>query len=217
VSLPGTGPGSGPASSTGAGGAAGAAAIAAPSVLNVANGLTVLRLVLVPVFVVLLVQPGAGWRIAAFVAFGVASLTDLLDGELARRRGLITDFGKIADPIADKALTGSALVTLSLLGELPWWVTTVILFRELAVTGLRYGVIAASRGGKAKTILQLVAISLYILPGPPDWLRAVVMAAAVALTLVTGIDYAMRAMRLRRAVPAPARQDRPDSPPGERP
>ena len=222
MSLPGTGPGSGPASSTGAGGAAGAAAIAAPSVLNVANGLTVLRLVLVPVFVVLLVQPGAGWRVAAFVAFGVASLTDLLDGELARRRGLITDFGKIADPIADKALTGSALVTLSLLGELPWWVTTVILFRELAVTGLRfwvirYGVIAASRGGKAKTILQLVAISLYILPGPPDWLRAVVMAAALALTLVTGIDYAMRAMRLRRAVPAPARQDRPDSPPGERP
>jgi len=191
-------------------------------VLNVANGLTVLRLVLVPVFVILLVQPGDGWRIAAFVAFAVASLTDLLDGELARRRGLITDFGKIADPIADKALTGSALVTLSLLGELPWWVTTVILFRELAVTGLRfwvirYGVIAASRGGKAKTILQLVAISLYILPGPPDWLRAVVMAAAVALTLVTGIDYAMRAMRLRRAVPAPARQDRPDSPPGERP
>jgi len=238
VSLPGTGPGSGPgagagpgpagpaagagaAGSTGAAATAGPAAIAAPSVLNVANGLTVLRLMLVPVFVVLLVQPGAGWRIAAFVAFGVASLTDLLDGELARRRGLITDFGKIADPIADKALTGSALVTLSLLGELPWWVTTVILFRELAVTGLRfwvirYGVIAASRGGKAKTILQLVAISLYILPGPPDWLRAAVMAAAVALTLVTGIDYAMRAMRLRRAVPAPARQDRPDSPPGER-
>ena len=220
MSLPGTGPGSGPAAS--AGGATAPVAIADPSVLNVANGLTVLRLVLVPVFVVLLVQPGAGWRVAAFVAFGVASLTDLLDGELARRRGLITDFGKIADPIADKALTGSALVTLSLLGELPWWVTVVILFRELAVTGLRFwvirrGVIAASRGGKAKTILQLVAISLYILPGPPDWLRAVVMAAAVVLTLVTGIDYAVRAMRLRRAVPVPARQDRPDSPPGERP
>ena len=215
-------PGAGAASSAGAGGAAGPAAIAAPSVLNVANGLTVLRLVLVPVFVVLLVQPGAGWRIAAFVVFGVASLTDLLDGELARRRGLITDFGKIADPIADKALTGSALVTLSLLGELPWWATTVILVRELAVTGLRFwvirrGVIAASRGGKAKTILQLVAISLYILPGPADWLRTVVMAAAVVLTLVTGIDYAMRAIRLHRAVPAPVLQDRPDSPPGERP
>ena len=233
MSLPGTGPGSGPGAGAGPGPAGPAAwrreraggsgrRIAAPSVLNVANGLTVLRLALVPVFVVLLVRRGAGWRIAAFVAFGVASLTDLLDGELARRRGLITDFGKIADPIADKALTGSALVTLSLLGELPWWVTAVILVRELAVTGLRFwvirhGVIAASRGGKAKTILQLVAISLYILPGPPDWLRAVVMAAAVVLTLVTGIDYAMRAMRLRRAVPAPARQDRPDSPPGERP
>jgi CDP-diacylglycerol--glycerol-3-phosphate 3-phosphatidyltransferase len=209
-------------SSAGAGGAAGPAAIAPPSVLNVANGLTVLRLVLVPVFVVLLVQPGAGWRIAAFVVFGVASLTDLLDGELARRRGLITDFGKIADPIADKALTGSALVTLSLLGELPWWATTVILVRELAVTGLRFwvirrGVIAASRGGKAKTILQLVAISLYILPGPPDWLRTVVMAAAVVLTLVTGIDYAMRAIRLHRAVPEAVLQDRPDNPPGERP
>ena len=249
MSLPGTGPGTGsgagagpgpagpaagagaasaagPASSAGSAGGAGtvgpSAAIAAPSVLNVANGLTVLRLVLVPVFVILLVQPGDGWRIAAFVAFAVASLTDLLDGELARRRGLITDFGKIADPIADKALTGSALVTLSLLGEVPWWATVVILVRELAVTGLRFwvirrGVIAASRGGKAKTILQLVAISLYILPGPPDWLRAVMMDAAVALTLVTGIDYALRAMRLRRAVPAPARQDRPDSPPGERP
>jgi CDP-diacylglycerol--glycerol-3-phosphate 3-phosphatidyltransferase len=181
--------------------------IAAPSVLNVANGLTMLRLGLVPVFVVLLTHHGPGWRITAFVAFGVASLTDLLDGELARRRGLITDFGKIADPIADKALTGSALVTLSLLGEVAWWATAVILFRELAVTGLRFwvirrGVIAASRGGKAKTILQLVAISLYILPGPPGWLRLVLMDAAVALTLVTGVDYAMRAMRLRRAVPA---------------
>ena len=99
-------------------------------------------------------------RIAAFVVFGIASVTDLLDGELARRRGLITDFGKIADPIADKALTGSALVTLSWLGELPWWVTGVILVRELAVTGLRFwvirhGVIAASRGGKTKTVLQI--------------------------------------------------------------
>jgi CDP-diacylglycerol---glycerol-3-phosphate 3-phosphatidyltransferase len=181
-------------------------AITPPGLVNVANALTVLRLGLVPVFVYFLEGSGTGWRIVAFVAFGVASLTDLLDGELARRRGLITDFGKIADPIADKVLTGSALVTLSLLGELAWWVTVVILFRELAVTGLRFwvirrGVIAASRGGKAKTILQLVAISLYILPGPPGIVRGVVMAAAVALTIVTGIDYAARAMRLRRAVP----------------
>ncbi|HZC42019.1 MAG TPA: CDP-alcohol phosphatidyltransferase family protein, partial [Streptosporangiaceae bacterium] len=87
---------------------------------------------LVPVFVVLLVEGSTAGRIAAFFAFGVAALTDLLDGRIARRRGLITDFGKIADPIADKALTGSALLTLSALGQLPWWVTTVILVRELA-------------------------------------------------------------------------------------
>jgi CDP-diacylglycerol--glycerol-3-phosphate 3-phosphatidyltransferase len=183
-----------------------AAGIAPPGLVNVANALTMLRLGLVPVFVLLLVGGGDGWRIAAFVAFGVASLTDLLDGELARRRGLITDFGKIADPIADKALTGSALVTLSVMGELWWLTTAVILFRELAVTGLRFwvirrGVIPASRGGKAKTLLQVIAIGLYILPGPSSIVRGIVMAAAVAVTIVTGVDYAVRAMRLRRAVP----------------
>ena len=149
----------------------------APGLVNVANALTVLRLCLVPVFVVLPAGRGDGARIAACAVFGLASATDFLDGELARRRGLITDFGKIADPIADKALTGSALVVLSYLGELPWWVTGVILFRELAVTGLRFwvishGVIAASRGGKAKTLLQVVAIALYILPGPFEIARA---------------------------------------------
>ena len=165
-----------------------------------------LRLCLVPVFVLMLLAGATGWRVAAFVTFGVASLTDLLDGELARRRSLITDFGKIADPIADKALTGAALITLSGLGELSWWVTGVIMFRELAVTGLRFwvvrrGVIAASRGGKIKTMLQVVAIALYILPGPPQIARASVMAAAVAVTLVTGADYVVRAARLRRATP----------------
>ena len=140
------------------------------------------------------------------MAFALASVTDLLDGELARRRSLITDFGKIADPIADKALTGSALITLSYLGELAWWVTAVIVVRELAVTGLRFwvirrGVIAASRGGKIKTMLQVIAISLYVLPwhmcpaaGRSSW------AAAVVVTVVTGVDYTARAVRLRRAV-----------------
>lgn len=180
--------------------------IAPPGLVNIANALTVLRLGIVPVFVLFLLEGGDGWRIAAFIAFGIASLTDLLDGEIARRRGLITDFGKIADPIADKALTGSALLALSALGELPWWITAVILFRELAVTGLRFwvirrGVIAASRGGKAKTLLQVIAIGLYILPGPSAVVRGLVMAAALAVTLVTGIDYAARAIRLRRAVP----------------
>jgi CDP-diacylglycerol--glycerol-3-phosphate 3-phosphatidyltransferase len=152
----------------------------------------------------------------AFFVFGVASVTDLLDGQLARRSGTITDFGKIADPIADKALTGSALITLSALGDLPWWVTVVILVREVGVTLLRFwvirhGVIAASRGGKIKTVLQIVAIGLYILPEPIGWLRSAAMAAAVAVTLVTGIDYTARALRLRRAAhgqPGPAEDRR---------
>ena len=185
---------------------------ASPRLVNLPNGLTVLRLLLVPIFVAFLVEGGTGSRIVAFFVFGVASVTDLLDGQLARRSGMITDFGKIADPIADKALTGSALITLSALGELPWWVTGIILVREVAVTLLRFwvirhGVIAASRGGKIKTVLQMVAIGLYILPIDISWVRSAVMAAAVAVTLVTGADYVARALRLRRAahsVPADA-------------
>jgi CDP-diacylglycerol--glycerol-3-phosphate 3-phosphatidyltransferase len=188
--------------------------------MNVANALTVLRLVLVPVFIGLLVAGEPGSRAAAFVAFGVASVTDLLDGELARRRNLITDFGKIADPIADKALTGSALVTLSFLGELAWWVTVVILVRELAVTALRFwvirrGVIAASRGGKLKTLLQVIAISLYILPWHVWVARQIFMGAAVVVTVVTGVDYTVRAIRLHRAVPGQPPGARPDPPVGQ--
>ena len=177
---------------------------AAPRLVNLANGLTMLRLALVPVFVVFLLANGTTTRIAAFAVFGIASVTDLLDGQLARRSGMITDFGKIADPIADKALTGSALITLSALGELSWWVTAVIGVREIGVTVLRFwvirhGVIAASRGGKIKTVLQIVAIELYILPIEVTWVRSVAIAAAVAVTLVTGADYVIRALRLRRA------------------
>jgi len=184
-------------------------ALPGPGLVNAANALTVLRLALVPVFVACLLAGGTGWRVAAFVVFAVASVTDLLDGRLARSRGLITDFGKIADPIADKALTGAALVTLSALGELAWWVTVVILAREISVTLLRFwvirrGVIAANRGGKLKTLLQVVAIALYVLPGPPAAVREVVMAAAVAVTVVTGIDYGVRAVRLHRRPPAGA-------------
>jgi CDP-diacylglycerol---glycerol-3-phosphate 3-phosphatidyltransferase len=174
-----------------------------PGVMNVANALTMLRLVLVPVFVLFLLAGGTGWRIAAFAVFLIASVTDLLDGRIARQRGLITDFGKIADPIADKALTGAALVTLSAQGALAWWVTAVILAREVGVTGLRFwvirhGVIAASRGGKIKTLLQVLAIALYVLPGPPGIVRTVVMGLAVVVTVVTGADYIVRAVRLRR-------------------
>jgi len=181
---------------------------AAASSWNVANALTVLRLVLVPVFLVALFQDGgdsAAWRVGAFVAFAVASVTDRIDGELARRNNLVTDFGKIADPIADKALTGAGLIGLSVLGELPWWVTAVILVREVGVTALRlvvirHGVMPASRGGKVKTMLQSLAIGLLVLP-TTGWLEDVallVMAVAVLVTVVTGVDYVLRALRLRR-------------------
>ncbi len=178
----------------------------APRLVNAANALTVARLALVPVFVACLLTGGPGWRVTAFLVFAAASVTDLMDGRVARSRGLITDFGKIADPIADKALTGAALVTLSAVGELPWWVTGVILAREIAVTGLRFwvirrGVIAASRGGKLKTLLQVIAIALYVLPGPFQVARVVVMAAAVIVALVTGADYGLRAVRLRQRPP----------------
>jgi len=183
--------------------------VESPSVLNVPNALTILRLLLVPVFAWLLLREGGEdatsrvWSAAVFVA---ASLTDLVDGELARRQGQVTTFGKVADPIADKALTGTALVGLSYLGELPWWVTVVILVREIGVTLLRFwvirrGVIPASRGGKAKTVAQMVAIFMYLLP-LSGWLvpaREVVMGVAVLLTIGTGIDYVARALRLRRA------------------
>ncbi|MEE4545489.1 CDP-diacylglycerol--glycerol-3-phosphate 3-phosphatidyltransferase [Streptomyces sp. V4-01] len=177
--------------------------------LNVANLLTMVRLVLVPGFVLLLVH-GDGhdpaWRSFAWAAFAIAMITDLFDGEIARRYGLVTDFGKIADPIADKAIMGAALVGLSSLGDLPWWVTVVILARELGITLLRFwvirhGVIPASRGGKLKTLTQGVAVGMYILvlTGPLASLRAWLMALAVILTVGTGVDYVRQAIVLRRA------------------
>jgi len=178
---------------------------------NIANALTVLRLALVPVFLVLLFHDDgddAVWRVLAWVVFAVASVTDRIDGELARRRGLVTNFGVIADPIADKALIGAALIGLSLLDELPWWITVVILVREVGITLLRFfvirhGVMPASRGGKAKTLLQAVAIGLLVLPlgGILEDLAMLIMYAAVVVTVVTGADYVQRALRLRRTSP----------------
>lgn len=191
-----------------------------PSNWNVANALTLVRLALVPVFVWLLLREGGedvAARIAACAVFSVAMVTDKLDGDIARRRGLVTDFGKIADPIADKALTGGAFISLSLLEELPWWVTVVVLTREIGVTllrfvVLRYGVIPASRGGKLKTGLQAMAIGLFVLPLPTafDLLENTVMGAAVVVTLVTGVDYVVQAVRLRRAGRSRARTDGPE-------
>lgn len=186
--------------------------VQSPSAVNLPNALTVLRLLLVPVFAWLLLREGgtdAASRVWAAGVFLVASATDVVDGELARRQGLVTSFGKIVDPIADKALIGTALVGLSYLGDLPWWVTIVILIREIGVTLLRFwvirlGVIPASRGGKAKTAAQMLAIMLYLLP-VSGWLltaRAVVMGIALVLTLATGVDYVARAWRLR----SPARR-----------
>jgi CDP-diacylglycerol---glycerol-3-phosphate 3-phosphatidyltransferase len=184
-----------------------AAAAAPAGLVNIANVLTVVRIFLVPVFVVCLVHGGTIWRLAALAAFAAASFTDFLDGQLARKRGLVTDFGKIADPIADKALTGAALITLTAIGELSGWVTALILFREIGVTVLRFavlrhGVIPASKGGKLKTLLQIIAICLYVLPPSlalPVWIKEAFMAAALVVTLVTGGDYVVRAVRLSRA------------------
>jgi CDP-diacylglycerol---glycerol-3-phosphate 3-phosphatidyltransferase len=176
--------------------------------INKANGLTLLRLLLVPVLWFALFQEEGqddGWRAIAWAVFALAAFTDHLDGQLARRRGLTTDLGAFLDPVADKALIGTALVGLSLLGELWWWVTILILVREIGITLLRllllkHGVIAASRGGKAKTLTQGFAIGFYILP-LPLWANPyinVLMAVAVVLTVTTGIDYLVKAWRARQ-------------------
>lgn len=183
-------------------------------VWNLPNVLTMIRIALVPFFVWFLIPDAPGlhsesgiWRWAAVVAFAVAIYTDKLDGDIARSRNLVTNFGKIADPIADKLLTGSALVMLSVLGELPWWMTLVILVREWGITGLRffvirYGVIPASRGGKLKTVVQTAAIFLYLLPLGAvapwlTWVAFAVMLAAVLITVWTGVEYVVEALRLR--------------------
>jgi CDP-diacylglycerol---glycerol-3-phosphate 3-phosphatidyltransferase len=178
------------------------------SVVNPANALTALRLVVIPAFVGLTVASGmdrSGLRMLACGAFFVASLTDYVDGWIARTWNMVTTFGKVADPIADKLLTGTALVLLSWYHRLPWWVTGLILFREWGVTVLRFwvirrGVIPASRGGKIKTALQILAIAWYLWPFPSSLARigVVIMAAAVVVTVATGVDYVARAVRLRR-------------------
>jgi len=186
----------------------GTAAVNPVSVWNIANILTMIRLVLVPAFVVLLLQDGGHdpvWRAWAWAAFAVAMITDVFDGHLARTYNLVTDFGKIADPIADKAIMAAGLICLSGLGDLPWWVTGVILARELGITLMRFwvirhGVIPASRGGKMKTLAQGTAVGMYVLmlTGPLATMRFWVTTVAVVLTVVTGLDYVRQAVVLRR-------------------
>ena len=183
---------------------------------NIANVLTTLRIVLVPFFGWALLQDGgdsATWRWVAFAIFAVAMITDKVDGDLARKHNLITDFGKIADPIADKAITGMAFIGLSIVGDIWWWVTILVLQREWSVTLLRLSVlkdvvIPAAQSGKIKTVLQAVALSGLIWPLPhgdahggafdfwPEplgealfYLSQTLLAAAVAMTMWSGYEF----------------------------
>ena len=191
----------------------------APSNWNVPNALTTLRIVMVPFFAwALLIDDGqsAGWRWVAYGLFAVAMITDKIDGDLARKHDLVTNFGKIADPIADKALTGMAFVGLSVIGELWWAVTIVVLVREWGITLMRFWlirqgtVLPAGQGGKLKTMVQTLALGLLIMPlrqftgfwepvGEVLWWVAIaLMAAAVALTVWTGIVYVVDSVKARR-------------------
>ena len=166
--------------------------VANDKILNIPNSLTALRLLAVPILIWLMAIDTSDARAWATVVFLLAALTDLLDGAIARKRGEITSFGKLADPIADKALIGAALIGLSLLG---------VTFLRMWV--IKHGVIPASRGGKAKTMAQVIAIGMYLyVPADLGWWDNVaegVMAIAVILTLITGFDYVMRALKLRRS------------------
>ncbi len=187
---------------------------------NLANVLTMVRVALVPVFAVLMLGDSTAARVAATVVFLVAAATDKLDGHIARSRGLVTNFGKIADPIADKALVIAALVLLWAEGTIPWWVPVIIIVRELGITALRFvmvrrAVMAASNGGKLKTVLQIVFITAYLIPWESLLPQAAadvllvcawwVMLLAVLVTVVTGLDYVVRAVRIAQA-PAAGRR-----------
>ena len=182
-----------------------------PSNWNVPNVLTAVRMVLVPVFAwVLLAYPqDPTMRWVATAIFVIAIATDAIDGNIARKYNLVTDFGKLWDPIADKALTGMAFVGLSILGELPWWITIIILVREWGITILRwaimkYGVMAANRGGKLKTVMQSVALIMFLpglqfMPAAWDWIAWAAMIICFILTVLTGLDYLREANRMRTA------------------
>jgi CDP-diacylglycerol--glycerol-3-phosphate 3-phosphatidyltransferase len=203
-----------------------------PSNVNLPNILTTVRIVLVPFFgAALLVDDGDSvrWRLIAFAIFVVAMITDKIDGDIARRRGLVTDFGKIADPIADKAMTGMAFVGLSVIFDSPWWwaVTIVVLVREWTVTLLRLSVlrrmvIAADSLGKLKTTFQVIGLSGLVLPfrdpDLPQWMHApgevlyylavVLVAVAVVLTIVSGAQFFAGVWRQRRALLGEPMQER---------
>ncbi|NNC13356.1 CDP-diacylglycerol--glycerol-3-phosphate 3-phosphatidyltransferase [Planctomonas sp. JC2975] len=190
-----------------------AAAPTAPGNFNLPNLITVVRILLAPVFFWLLLADAGHDGVLRWIAaalFIIAIATDGVDGAIARRRGLVTDLGKILDPIADKLLTSGALVCLSILGELWWWVTIVIVVREVGITVWRMvelgrgNVVPAGRGGKLKTVVQAVAISFALAPTwtiVGDWIfwvNWVLMGAALVLTVWSGLDYLWEAYRMRR-------------------
>lgn len=174
---------------------------------NLPTVLTLLRLASVPLLAVLLsFSESEIARDVAAAVFLLAALSDFADGALARKRNQVTGFGTLMDPIADKALIAVALIGLSVLGEIPWWITSVIVIREVGVTLLRMRVVRqkvvpASMGGKAKTVAQIVAITMYLLAwnAIPGWdaLSLIALYVALVLTVVTGIDYVIRIQRLR--------------------
>jgi CDP-diacylglycerol--glycerol-3-phosphate 3-phosphatidyltransferase len=195
---------------------------------NLPNVLTGLRIVLVPFFGFALLHDGGDsilWRCIATALFFVAMVTDKIDGDIARSRNLVTNFGKIADPIADKAMTGMAFIGLSIVGDVWWWVTAVVLLREWAVTLLRLSilrrvVVAAAQSGKVKTVLQAIALTWLTLPlrqvHPPlhgtgvvlFYLAEVALAAAVAMTMWSGYEFFRDVWRQRTVLRArPSRTD----------
>ncbi|ASY13517.1 CDP-diacylglycerol--glycerol-3-phosphate 3-phosphatidyltransferase [Candidatus Nanopelagicus hibericus] len=172
---------------------------------NLPNTLTILRILALPICAYALFKSGgddANWRIIAFTLFFVVGLSDVLDGKIARDRNQITEFGKLLDPIADKAMLATATIGASMLGLLSWWVTGIFLIREVAVTVLRFavikaGVIPASRGGKLKTFFQNFGVGFYILPLPEGLFlpRDIFMGVAIYLTIATGVDYFRRVLK----------------------
>ena len=177
-----------------------------PRRVNLANGLTLLRVALAPLVIWLVAVDTTRARWWAFGLFAFAAVTDSVDGWLARRWFLVTRVGQLADPIADKLLIIGSLVCLAALEELPWWAVVVIVAREVAVTFLRVRlvrqhdlVMPASAWGKVKTVGQIVAVEAFLVPSLPAPVPVALLYVAVALTVLSGVDYAFRAGRLVRA------------------
>ena len=169
--------------------------------MNLPNKLSVARVLCIPAIVILLHFPASACRIAAAVLFIIGCLTDFLDGRIARKRNLVTDFGKFIDPVADKLLVLTTLIMLVYSGKMPAWIVIVILCRELAVDGLRMvavtkgQVIAAGPLGKWKTACQMILISAILILNLgvfEAWPFTVLAAAVITLTLISGVDYFVR-------------------------